>query len=119
MVSLHDFFDSHSESRYNFMLFVTVWSFVVMLYTGLARSFFSRIYHSLIGLALISITALFWFAGSIAIAVDIPTNCRSNGDCRVVQAATAFGFFIWAIFSGLAVIEGLGARGGARADIRK
>jgi len=120
VVSLNDrFYFDHDESRYNFMLFVTVWSFFIMLYTGLARSVFSRIYHSLIGLALLSLTSLFWFAGSIAIAVDIPTNCGSSGNCRIVQAATAFGFFIWAIFSGLAVMEGLGSRGGARADVRK
>lgn len=98
------------------MLFNVIWSIVILLYVGVAQRVFTRLYHALVGLALLSITALFWFAGSIAIAVDIPTHCGASGNCRVAQAAVAFGFFIWAIFTGLAVLEGLGSRGGARAD---
>ncbi|EJP63141.1 hypothetical protein NHJ13051_008479 [Beauveria bassiana] len=103
-----------NESRFNFMLFNSIWTFVVVLYTGLVKRVFSGLYHAIVGLALLALTAIFWFAGSIAIAAKIPVNCHGVHDCQVAQAATAFGFFLWAITTGLAVIEGLGSRGGAR-----
>ncbi|OAA35379.1 MARVEL-like domain protein [Beauveria brongniartii RCEF 3172] len=103
-----------NESRFNFMLFNSIWTFVVVLYTGLVKRIFSSLYHAIVGLALLALTAIFWFAGSIAIAAKIPVNCHGVHDCQVAQAATAFGFFLWAITTGLAVIEGLGSRGGAR-----
>ncbi|KAM3501487.1 hypothetical protein MY10362_005510 [Beauveria mimosiformis] len=102
------------ESRFNFMLFNSIWTFFVVLYTGLVKRVFSSLYHAIVGLALLAVTAIFWFAGSIAIAAKIPVNCHGVHDCQVAQAATAFGFFIWAITTGLAVIEGLSSRGGAR-----
>ncbi|KAM0667355.1 hypothetical protein ACQRIT_003626 [Beauveria bassiana] len=103
-----------NSSRFNFMLFNSIWTFVVVLYTGLVKRVFSGLYHAIVGLALLALTAIFWFAGSIAIAAKIPVNCHGVHDCQVAQAATAFGFFLWAITTGLAVIEGLGSRGGAR-----
>ncbi|KAK8143323.1 hypothetical protein G3M48_007396 [Beauveria asiatica] len=103
-----------NESRFNFMLFNSIWTFVIVLYTGLVKRVFSGLYHAIVGLALLALTAIFWFAGSIAIAAKIPVNCHGVHDCQVAQAATAFGFFLWAITTGLAVIEGLGSRGGAR-----
>ncbi|KAM3561563.1 hypothetical protein MY1884_002298 [Beauveria asiatica] len=103
-----------NESRFNFMLFNSIWTFVIVLYTGLVKRVFSGLYHAIVGLALLALTAIFWFAGSIAIAAKIPVNCHGVHDCQVAQAATAFGFFLWAITTALAVIEGLGSRGGAR-----
>ncbi|ATY59696.1 hypothetical protein CCM_06077 [Cordyceps militaris CM01] len=102
------------ESRFNFMLFNSLWTLVVMLYTGVVKRAFSSLYHAIVGLALLALTAMFWFAGSIAIAAKIPIHCHGVHDCQVAQAATAFGFFLWAITTALAVIEGLGSRGGSR-----
>lgn len=95
------------------MLFVDLWTIVIVLYTGVVKKAFARLYHNLIGLALLAITAIFWFAGSIAIAASISIHCHYHF-CHVAQAAVAFGFFIWAITTALAVIEALGSRGGAR-----
>ncbi|KAM3513865.1 hypothetical protein MY11210_002493 [Beauveria gryllotalpidicola] len=106
-------FNGH-PSRYNFMLFNSVWTLVIAVYTGLVKRIFSGLYHAIAGLALFAITAIFWFSGSIAVAAKIPVNCHGNHDCQVAQAATAFGFFLWAIATGLAVMEGLASRGGAR-----
>ncbi|TQV97042.1 hypothetical protein V2A60_000310 [Cordyceps javanica] len=103
-----------NESRFNFMLFNSLWTLVIIVYTGLVKRAFSRLYHAIVGLALLAITAIFWFAGSIAIAARIPIRCHGFHDCQVAQAATAFGFFLWAITTALAVIEGLGSRGGSR-----
>ena len=63
------------------------------------------IYHGLAALALLCVTALFWFAGSTAIAAitGVP-NCNGNNACNSVEAAIAFGYFIWAIFTALAVL---------------
>lgn len=87
--------------------------------------FAARLYHSLVALVLLGITTLFWFAGSIAMAdfIGVP-NCRGSTFCQSAQAAVAFGFFIWAIFTGLTIMEGLAfmrsrGRGGARADTVK
>ncbi|KAJ4163580.1 hypothetical protein LMH87_005301 [Akanthomyces muscarius] len=102
------------ESRFNFMLFNSLWTLIVIVYTGLVKRAFSSLYHGIVGLALLAITAMFWFAGSIAIAAKIPIHCHGVHSCQVAQAATAFGFFIWAIATALAVIEGLASRGGSR-----
>ncbi|OAA73367.1 MARVEL-like domain protein [Cordyceps fumosorosea ARSEF 2679] len=101
-------------SRFNFMLFNSLWTLVVILYTGVVKRAFSRVYHAIVGVALLAITAIFWFAGSIAIAARIPIRCHGFHDCQVAQAATAFGFFLWAITTGLTVIEAIGSRSSSR-----
>ncbi|KJZ75372.1 hypothetical protein HIM_05298 [Hirsutella minnesotensis 3608] len=105
-------------SQISFMLFNSIWSILVLTYVALTPRFMARLYHGLVGFALLAVTALFWFAGSIALAVLIGVpRCRGRTFCQSVQAAVAFGFFIWAIFTALAALAGLSAfRGGANAD---
>merc|ERR1712025_729825 len=70
-------------------------------------------YIPVAALALLALTALFWFAGSIAMAVlvGIP-DCNGNNFCQSAQAGVVFGFFNWIVFTGLAIWEGMGfARG--------
>lgn len=81
------------------------------VYVILTPRLASRLYHGTIGLAILALTALFWFAGSVAVAAQFPIHC-DNGFCHLIQATCAFGFFLWAIFTGLAIIEGLAGRGG-------
>jgi hypothetical protein len=103
------------------MLFCAIWSILVLLYLALTPRFFPRAYHTMVALGLLVVTTIFWFAGSIALAARIGTHCGGWSTCQTAQAATAFGFFIWAIFTGLTVMEGLAfsrGRGGATADIR-
>lgn len=105
------------------MLFCAVWSFLVLLYVAVTPLVFARLYHNLVALVLLGLTSLFWFAGSIAMAdhIGVP-KCHGDNYCQSAQAAVAFGFFIWAIFTGLALLEGLGfsrSRGpGAHADTK-
>jgi hypothetical protein len=102
----------YSSSRANFMLFNSIWSILVLGYVAAATLFFSHAYDALVSLVLLGITALFWFAGSIALAVGIGgTDCGGSTFCQSAQAATAFGFFIWVIFTALAVIKGMMSRG--------
>lgn len=96
---------ARSPDVVNFMVFNSVWSLLVLAYVGLIPIFFERLFHQLVSLGLLAVTTIFWFAGSIALAVFVPTRCGSNDHCRTMQAAVAFGFFLWAIFTGLLVLD--------------
>lgn len=111
-----------APSSFAFLLFCTIWSILVLLYLALTPRFFARAYNAIVALGLLAVTAIFWFAGAIAMAVDIGAYSHGGHDYRTAQAAVAFAFFIWAIFTGLAVMEGLafmrGRGHGATADTR-
>merc|ERR1712000_118464 len=82
-----------SPSQFEFMLFTTIWSILILMYISIASAVAPSLYIPVAALALLALTALFWFAGSIAMAV-------------------VFGFFNWIVFTGLAIWEGMGfARG--------
>lgn len=112
---------SRAPSSFCFLLFCAVWSIVMLIYLALVPLFFARLYHNLAALVILGLTTLFWFAGSIAMAdhIGVP-HCGGDTYCQSAQAAVAFGFFIWAIFTGLTILEFLGfsrSRGpGAHAD---
>jgi hypothetical protein len=92
------------------MIFNSVWSLLVLAYIGLVPLYATRLFHKLASLALLVITTIFWFAGSIALAVftGVP-ECSGSSWCGSLQAAVAFGFFIWAIFTFLLVLDTLEA----------
>jgi CBS-domain-containing membrane protein len=71
------------------MVFNSVWSLLVLLYVGVTPLYMTSIFHKLAALVLNVLTTLFWFAGSIALAVQLggPT----------IAAAVAFGFFLWCV----------------------
>ncbi|OAA62719.1 MARVEL-like domain protein [Niveomyces insectorum RCEF 264] len=96
-----------SPAVVNFMLFNAIWSLLVLLYVGLAPLYYTRVFHRLASLALEWITMIFWFAGSIALAVDVggPYHCGNNHFCGATEAAIAFGFFMWALFLVLVVVD--------------
>ncbi|KAM0424259.1 hypothetical protein ACHAPT_010631 [Fusarium lateritium] len=97
-----------TPSSFAFMLFNSVWSIIILFYLALTPLFAARLYHSVAALGLLAITTIFWFAGSIAMAARIGVpDCHGWTSCQCAQAAVAFGFFIWAIFTGLTVMEGL------------
>ncbi|KAI1122012.1 membrane-associating domain-containing protein [Nemania abortiva] len=108
--SLFDYgYGDYSPSSVNFMIFNSVWSILVLIYIGLTPLYMTSVFHRLAALALNVITAIFWFAGSIAVAVHFggPYDCRGNSGCSAAEAAIAFGFFLWAIFTFLAVVDGI------------
>ncbi|KAM5350615.1 hypothetical protein ACJ41O_007120 [Fusarium nematophilum] len=102
------FWGGNSPSEFSFMLFNSIWSLLALAYLALTPLFASRLYHGVAALAVLAVTTIFWFAGSIAMAafIGVP-KCHGNTFCQSAQAAVAFGFFIWAIFTGLTVMEGL------------
>lgn len=102
-----------SPSQFEFMLFTTIWSILILMYISIASAVAPSLYIPVAALALLALTALFWFAGSIAMAVlvGIP-DCNGNNFCQSAQAGVVFGFFNWIVFTGLAIWEGMGfARG--------
>ncbi|KAF3764235.1 hypothetical protein M406DRAFT_224267, partial [Cryphonectria parasitica EP155] len=99
-----------SPDRLNFQLFTAVWSLLVLAYVGLTPLYMTSIFHKLAALALESITMIFWFAGSIALAVFFGAPaCHGNIWCGSFEAAIAFGFFLWAIFLFLVVLDAIEA----------
>lgn len=96
------------------MLFNSVWSLLVLVYIALTPRYVPSLFHGTVSLALEWITTIFWFAGSIALAVYWGSpHCGGNTYCGSVQAAIAFGFFLWALFAYLAIVDTLRARGHA------
>ena len=52
--------------------------------------------HKFAILAVDAVTAIFWFAGFIALAVLIGVpDCGNNHICGALQASVAFGAFLW------------------------
>ncbi|KAK7914039.1 hypothetical protein PG985_011742 [Apiospora marii] len=100
----------NSPDRVNFMLFNSIWSLLVLAYVGITPIYMAGWFHKLAALVLNSLTALFWFAGSVALAVMVGVpHCGGWTLCQSMQAAVAFGFFLWAIFMFLTVLDGLEA----------
>ncbi|KAI2604091.1 marvel domain-containing protein [Hypoxylon fragiforme] len=98
-----------SPSRVNFMIFNSVWSLLALAYIGLTPLYLTSAFHRLAALALNALTAVFWFAGAVALAVFVggPYDCAADSYCGSAEAAVAFGFFLWAIFTFLAVLDAL------------
>lgn len=91
---------SYSPDRVNFMLFNAIWSLLVLAYVGLTPLYLAGFFHKLAALALEAVTVVFWFAGSIALAVFVGApRCGANSLCASYQAAVAFGFFLWYVLS--------------------
>ncbi|KAK8103663.1 membrane-associating domain-containing protein [Apiospora kogelbergensis] len=100
-------YSSRSPDRINFMLFNSIWSLLVLAYVGITPIYMTGWFHKLAALVLNALTALFWFAGSVALAVAVGAPHCDSSYCSSLQAAVAFGFFLWAIFMGLTVLDGL------------
>ncbi|KAI5917915.1 membrane-associating domain-containing protein [Camillea tinctor] len=100
-----------SPSRVNFMLFNSIWSLLVLAYVGIVPLYAASLFRKIVALGLNVITTIFWFAGSIALAVFVggPWDCGANRVCGSLEAAVAFGFFLWAIFTFLTVLDALEA----------
>ncbi|KAK0648876.1 membrane-associating domain-containing protein [Cercophora newfieldiana] len=93
-------------SAKSFMLFNAIFSLLVLAYLALTPKYFPRFFHRLVALGLEAVTSLFWFAGSIALAAGwAHPRCGGNNYCGSVNAAVAFGFFLWALFTFFAILS--------------
>lgn len=115
-----------SPSQNSFMIFVSVWTLLILLYLSLAPRFIAAVAHPFAMLALDALTMLFWFAGFIALAVfrhsasevyigdgfgDYYNACGSGGIvgrwCGEMEAASVFGALEWALFVATTVLLAL------------
>lgn len=101
-------YGTYSPPSINFMIFASVWSLLVLIYLAFSPLFMPSIFRRQAAFSLIVVTDIFWFAGSIAIAVLFgpPYVCGSQTACSTAQAAITFGFLLWALFSILAIMDG-------------
>lgn len=104
-------FFNTSPSQVNFMVFNSIWSLLVLAYVGLTPLYYTRLFHKLASLVLLAITTIFWFAGSIALAVGFsgPYSCHGDNVCGSIEAAIAFGFFLFALFAFLTALDAIEA----------
>ncbi|KAL4991583.1 membrane-associating domain-containing protein [Aspergillus falconensis] len=104
--------DGHWWDTVNFMLFNGVWTlFIVVPYFILSPMFLPAIAHRWVLVAVDAVTMIFWFAGFIALAVDLGDahGCSSWSPCRGLQAAAAFGAFNWVLFLAATILNTMGA----------
>ena len=98
----------------SYLIFVAVWTLLVLAFLMLAPKFFPSLAHNLVILGLEFLTMIFWFAGFIALAVEVDdTFCNVykdiedlndvdsdfEGECDSADAATkatiAFAILAW------------------------
>ncbi|KAK3391489.1 hypothetical protein B0T20DRAFT_80524 [Sordaria brevicollis] len=95
-----------AHSIFAFLLFCSVWTLLVLVYIGLGPSYFPKSFQRTIALALEWLTMIFWFAGSIALAVlHGSPSCGANTYCGSTEAANAFGFLLWIVFLFIVVVD--------------
>ncbi|KAI4148893.1 MAG: hypothetical protein LQ340_004891 [Diploschistes diacapsis] len=94
-----DFIYYGVPSSLSFLLFVAVWSIIIVAWQILTPRFAERLAHRFVILGLDALTMLFWFAGFIALAVITPPAYGTvHGPYATQQAAVAFGAFAWLAF---------------------
>lgn len=84
---------SHSPDSNNFLIFCTVWTFIVLAYLLVARRL--PFFNKFIPLGVLAVTTIFWFAGAVAAAAHLGVPRCHGSVCRSFQAAIAFSFFNW------------------------
>lgn len=88
-----------SPSQVNFLIFCAIWSILAVAFLTLSPRYDTQarhIGHKFAILAVDAVTAIFWFAGFIALAVFIGVpDCGSDTVCGSLQASVAFGAFLW------------------------
>jgi len=95
-----------SSSRIEFMVFNSVWSLFVLAYVAVVPIYLTNAFMDVVAVALEVITVIFWFAGSIALAV-LFRGCGGGTLCGSAKAAIVFGFLLWLLFTAMAVLDGL------------
>lgn len=99
VISRHD---DDSDSVVILLLFSSAWSELVLLYCLIFPIYLPQFSNTFACLALESSTAILWSVGAISVAGDI-----RDKQWRFKQALTAVSFYMWAIFTYLAVYAGM------------
>jgi len=85
-----------SPGQVNFLIFNGLWTLLIGIYLIVSPVYFPRLSHKYAVLALDAVTALFWFAGFVALAVFLstPSSC-AGGVCRCARVLVVFASFLW------------------------
>lgn len=92
-ISLLDNWPGSAPSAVYFIMFNTIWSGFVLIYVAAVPIYAVGIFSGLVATVLEGITSLFWFSGSLSMAVWVRRG--------VAVTAVAFGFMILILFLGL------------------
>jgi hypothetical protein len=103
-----------TPSILSFMVFNSVWSLLVLAYLFVTPLYYARFFHAAAAALVQWITVIFWFAGAVALASYWGSpSCGGNTYCGSTEAAIAFGFFLWVLFTVLAYFDSMAyLRGG-------
>lgn len=87
--------------EWGFLMFCAGWTFLDVIFVSIAGTIFAD--HALMGyirVATEAVTLLSWFAGFIAVAVNIGSNAcpAEENRCGSLKAATVFGALEWLLF---------------------
>jgi hypothetical protein len=95
-----DFYETYGvPNSWGFLIFCSGWTFLVVIFLLIAGiRFADHVLVSYIRVAAEALTLLSWFAGFIAVAVEIGTDVCPAGSCGSLKAATVFGAFEWLLF---------------------
>lgn len=86
-------------NSWGFLMFCAGWTFLAVIFLLIAGTGFAdRALIGYIRVAVEAVALLSWFAGFIAVAVEIGTDVCPAGSCGALQAATVFGAFEWLLF---------------------
>ncbi|KAI0882428.1 membrane-associating domain-containing protein [Annulohypoxylon maeteangense] len=90
-----------SPSQINWLLAVSVFTIISVLYLELTPRFAPKLSHQLVAVGLEACNALFYFAGFIALSVFMSRLLFCRGSvCGAAQASIAFGameFLLWTV----------------------
>lgn len=85
-----------SPGQVNLPIFNGLWTLLVSIYLIVSPVYFPRLSHKYAVLALDAVTALFWFAGFIALGVFMSTLSLCAGSvCHCARAGIVFASFLW------------------------
>lgn len=99
---------SGTSATRNFFLFASIWTLIVATLAlrppePLLKRYFNL---SLLFIIIEGITAIFWFAASIAFAVQWGSpHCGGSTSCGTPEAAIAFGFILFIIILVMMIFE--------------
>lgn len=91
------YYHSSAPSQVGFLVFSAVWTFLALLFLFLVPWRFSetRLGHHFALLAVEAVTAIFWFAGFVALAVFLADRVCFGHVCSAAKAAAVFAAFEW------------------------
>ncbi|KAF2023621.1 hypothetical protein EK21DRAFT_80456 [Setomelanomma holmii] len=95
-------------NAWGFLLFCAVWTILVVIFQIVAGNAITyRPLVGCIGVGAELVAVISWFAGWIAVAVNIGTRSCATGyvACDTLKAATVFGAFEWLLFMVTAFLD--------------